>query len=228
LWASLDHPLDAPNWHGQIKGVAYTPSHLYSEADKDEHITEAMVRAYVTLHRIGYAHSVEAWLAGDLAGGLYGVSIGRMFFGESMFAWHPNASKVALVRLAERLHRVARHVRHRDVQRRDVDRDRHRLAVGRGGLLDVELAERTGDHEIIVIKHQRPRHAVVEQFERHRIDRRLLAFLGLGVAVEIADRHRPARQRFHLLAAGGGIGQSEKVFESSVEGGTGQIPLASG
>jgi leucyl/phenylalanyl-tRNA--protein transferase len=66
-------------------------------------ITEAMVRAYVTLHRIGYAHSVEAWLAGDLAGGLYGVSIGRMFFGESMFAWHPNASKVALVRLAERV-----------------------------------------------------------------------------------------------------------------------------
>jgi leucyl/phenylalanyl-tRNA---protein transferase len=68
-------------------------------------ITEAMVRAYLVLHRLGYAHSIEAWRDGEIAGGLYGVSLGRIFFGESMFAWEPNASKVALVRLAERVGR---------------------------------------------------------------------------------------------------------------------------
>ncbi len=63
-------------------------------------ITPAMVAAYVRLHRLGYAHSVEAWQDNALVGGLYGVSIGRMFFGESMFAWQTDASKVALVHLA--------------------------------------------------------------------------------------------------------------------------------
>jgi leucyl/phenylalanyl-tRNA--protein transferase len=66
-------------------------------------ITEEMVRAYVTLYRMGYAHSVESWHDGELAGGLYGVSLGRVFFGESMFARAPNASKVALVHLAQRV-----------------------------------------------------------------------------------------------------------------------------
>jgi leucyl/phenylalanyl-tRNA--protein transferase len=70
-------------------------------------ITEAMVRAYLALHRLGYAHSVEAWRNGEVVGGLYGVSLGRVFFGESMFAWEPDASKVALVRLAERVGRWA-------------------------------------------------------------------------------------------------------------------------
>ena len=60
-------------------------------------ITAEMERAYVELHRLGYAHSVEAWRAGKLAGGLYGIAIGRMFFGESMFAIEPDSSKVALV-----------------------------------------------------------------------------------------------------------------------------------
>jgi leucyl/phenylalanyl-tRNA--protein transferase len=54
---------------------------------------------------MGYAHSVEAWADGELAGGLYGVSLGHMFFGESMFAHRDNASKIALVGLAERLGR---------------------------------------------------------------------------------------------------------------------------
>jgi leucyl/phenylalanyl-tRNA--protein transferase len=66
-------------------------------------ITDDMERSYVRLHAMGYAHSVEAWDRGELAGGLYGVSLGRMFFGESMFSWQSNASKVALVSLAERL-----------------------------------------------------------------------------------------------------------------------------
>jgi leucyl/phenylalanyl-tRNA--protein transferase len=66
-------------------------------------ITEDMLQAYVSLHRLGYAHSVEAWEQGELVGGLYGVSLGRVFFGESMFSWRDNASKLALVRLVERV-----------------------------------------------------------------------------------------------------------------------------
>ena len=62
-----------------------------------------MIDAYTRLHRHGYAHSVEAWFDGKLAGGLYGVAIGRMFYGESMFARLTDASKVALVHLIEML-----------------------------------------------------------------------------------------------------------------------------
>jgi leucyl/phenylalanyl-tRNA--protein transferase len=66
-------------------------------------ITDDMERAYIRLHRMGYAHSIEAWQGQELVGGVYGVSLGRIFFGESMFSWQPNASKVALVALAERV-----------------------------------------------------------------------------------------------------------------------------
>lgn len=66
-------------------------------------ITPDMAKAYVRLHRSGFAHSVESWKDGELAGGLYGVALGRAFFGESMFATSPDASKVALVALVERL-----------------------------------------------------------------------------------------------------------------------------
>jgi leucyl/phenylalanyl-tRNA--protein transferase len=62
-----------------------------------------MIDAYCDLHRSGYAHSVEVWQNGQLAGGLYGVSLGRLFFGESMFTRISNASNVALVTLAEQL-----------------------------------------------------------------------------------------------------------------------------
>jgi leucyl/phenylalanyl-tRNA---protein transferase len=62
-------------------------------------ITPAVVDAYCALHARGHAHSVEAWQGGELVGGLYGVAIGRMFFGESMFARVADASKVALVHL---------------------------------------------------------------------------------------------------------------------------------
>ena len=68
-------------------------------------ISPAMVAAYTRLHQAGYAHSVETWHDGRLAGGLYGVAIGRMFYGESMFSCEPDASKVALVRLARQLQR---------------------------------------------------------------------------------------------------------------------------
>ena len=62
-------------------------------------ITDDIVRAYVDLHALGFAHSVEAWKGDELVGGLYGVSLGRMFFGESMFSTATNASKVAFVHL---------------------------------------------------------------------------------------------------------------------------------
>ena len=62
-------------------------------------ITPAVIAAYCALHARGCAHSVEAWSNGRLVGGLYGVSLGRMFFGESMFADETDASKVALVHL---------------------------------------------------------------------------------------------------------------------------------
>ena len=68
-------------------------------------ITDEMESAYMSLHAMGYAHSVESWEGDELAGGLYGVSLGHVFFGESMFTWQPNASKVALVTLAERIAR---------------------------------------------------------------------------------------------------------------------------
>ncbi len=66
-------------------------------------LTPAMQAAYIDLHEAGIAHSVECWQDGSLAGGLYGVSLGRMFFGESMFSRRTDASKVALVALVERL-----------------------------------------------------------------------------------------------------------------------------
>jgi leucyl/phenylalanyl-tRNA---protein transferase len=68
-------------------------------------ITEDMLRAYRRLHELGFAHSAEAWLDGELAGGLYGVSLGAGFFGESMFARADDASKVAFVLLVEQLGR---------------------------------------------------------------------------------------------------------------------------
>jgi leucyl/phenylalanyl-tRNA--protein transferase len=66
-------------------------------------ITGEIIDSYVTLHARGLAHSVEAWRDGKLVGGLYGVSLGGAFFGESMFHRETDASKIALVALVERL-----------------------------------------------------------------------------------------------------------------------------
>jgi len=66
-------------------------------------IVPEMVDAYVRLHELGFAHSVESWQGGVLVGGLYGIGLGRIFFGESMFARETDASKVALVKLVERV-----------------------------------------------------------------------------------------------------------------------------
>ncbi|RDJ13897.1 leucyl/phenylalanyl-tRNA--protein transferase [Rhizobium grahamii] len=66
-------------------------------------INQTIKALYSTLHRIGHAHSVEAWDGDELVGGLYGVSLGSAFFGESMFSRRTNASKICLVHLVERL-----------------------------------------------------------------------------------------------------------------------------
>jgi leucyl/phenylalanyl-tRNA--protein transferase len=66
-------------------------------------ITPEMQEAYIHLHGLGYAHSVETWFQDELVGGLYGVSLGKAFFGESMFHRKADASKVALATLVERL-----------------------------------------------------------------------------------------------------------------------------
>lgn len=67
-------------------------------------ITDAMQAAYLELHRLGHAHSVEVFDQDRLVGGLYGVAIGRMFFGESMYSGESGGSKIALAALAHRLH----------------------------------------------------------------------------------------------------------------------------
>lgn len=68
-------------------------------------ITDEMIAAYITLHELGYAHSVECWQQEKLVGGLYGISLGHAFFGESMFSRESDASKVALVSLVRHLMR---------------------------------------------------------------------------------------------------------------------------
>jgi len=70
-------------------------------------IVDEIIRAYCRLHMTGFAHSVEAWENGQLAGGLYGVSLGRTFFGESMFTRVSNASSVAFVTLVKYLHSMS-------------------------------------------------------------------------------------------------------------------------
>ena len=66
-------------------------------------ITSDMISAYTLLHRLGWAHSAEAFIEGRLAGGCYGVRLGNIFFGESMFTLKPNASKAAFLTLAQLL-----------------------------------------------------------------------------------------------------------------------------
>ncbi len=72
-------------------------------AERGTWITDGMKAAYGELHRLGFAHSAEAFREGKLAGGLYGVSLGGVFFGESMFATESDASKIAFVALVEQL-----------------------------------------------------------------------------------------------------------------------------
>ncbi|MGE4518582.1 MAG: leucyl/phenylalanyl-tRNA--protein transferase [Desulfobacteraceae bacterium] len=74
-----------------------------TENNEETWITGEMEEAYITLHKMGYAHSVEVWNKDKIAGGLYGVSIGRIFFGESMFTLEADASKTGFVYLVRQL-----------------------------------------------------------------------------------------------------------------------------
>jgi leucyl/phenylalanyl-tRNA--protein transferase len=84
-------------FHEVIRGAA----DVHRKRDGGTWITSEMIRAYTELHRMGYAHSVESWMGGELVGGLYGVSLGSAFFGESMFTTVSDASKVAFVTLVD-------------------------------------------------------------------------------------------------------------------------------
>ena len=86
-------------FEGVIRACATAPR----RGQRGTWITPEMQEAYVELHRQGLAHSAEAWSEGRLVGGLYGVSLGDVFFGESMFTRAPDASKVAFVSLVESL-----------------------------------------------------------------------------------------------------------------------------
>lgn len=91
------HPFEV-RWNTAFADV------MYGCADRpDTWITEDILESYQALHELGYAHSIEVWRDGRLAGGVYGVAIGGAFFGESMFSRETQASKVALVALHQRL-----------------------------------------------------------------------------------------------------------------------------
>ena len=100
---TLRRVLDDPAWEIRIDhGFRETMVACATTARPGQHgtwITEDVIQAYTSLHRRGYAHSVEAWYAGERVGGLYGVALGRMFYGESMFAHRTDASKIALAAL---------------------------------------------------------------------------------------------------------------------------------
>lgn len=86
-------------FEGVIRACATVPR----RGQEGTWITPEMERAYVGLHRLGFAHSAESWLEEKLVGGIYGVSLGRCFFGESMFSRVSDGSKAALAALVERL-----------------------------------------------------------------------------------------------------------------------------
>ncbi len=86
-------------FQGVIRGCAQ----VKRKGQQGTWIVDEMIDAYCQLHRAGLAHSVETWLAGELVGGLYGVALGKMFFGESMFHRVNNASKVAFIHLVRLL-----------------------------------------------------------------------------------------------------------------------------
>ena len=87
------------DFKGVMEKCAVTPRH----GQDGTWITEEMIDAYVMLHQQGFAHSVEVYEDGQLVGGLYGIALGKIFTGESMFALRPNASKVGFAILAARL-----------------------------------------------------------------------------------------------------------------------------
>lgn len=116
LWKTIESnkfscTFDA-DFEGVIRACATVPRGDFDEvkdedddADPDTWINEDMIHAYCELHELGFAHSVEAYIDNDLVGGLYGVSIGKIFCGESMFHTKTDASRVAFYYLCDFLRR---------------------------------------------------------------------------------------------------------------------------
>lgn len=109
------------------------------EGQQGTWITPDMIDAYRRLHQLGYAHSVEAWRDNELAGGLYGIALGRAFFGESMFARASDASKVCLASLVALLQQ-------RDVVMIDCQQEtRHLASMGARPIPRSEFARELGE-----------------------------------------------------------------------------------
>lgn len=89
----------------QVMRSCAAPRTIHQDGHHGTWIHEDVIAAYCALHQLGYAHSVEVWMNGQLVGGLYGVGIGHMFYGESMFSNVSNASKIALAHLARQFER---------------------------------------------------------------------------------------------------------------------------
>jgi len=123
---------------------------------EDTWINQRIRDLYTALHRMGHAHSVEVWQDGDLVGGLYGVSLGRAFFGESMFHHARDASKVALVHLVARLifggfalldtQYVTEHLR--SFGAREVPRERYRVLLDAALVDGADFAALPVDHPV--------------------------------------------------------------------------------
>jgi len=99
----LDRRVFEVTYDRDFDGVIRNCGAMKRPGQRGTWITGEMREAYTELHRLGYAHSVETWREGILVGGLYGVSLGKCFFGESMFARESNASKAALITLVRAL-----------------------------------------------------------------------------------------------------------------------------
>ncbi len=100
-----DHEIRFDSAFGAVLEGCATRAAGHGATGSGTWITDEMRAAYLRLHQLGYAHSAETWIEGELAGGLYGVAIGRMFYGESMFTRVRDASKMAMVYLVRRLQR---------------------------------------------------------------------------------------------------------------------------
>lgn len=90
-------------WNTAFEEVIALCRDIKRDGQRGTWITTEMNEAYCRLHKLGYAQSVEVWQGGELVGGLYGVDLGHVFCGESMFSLVPNASKVAFIALARHL-----------------------------------------------------------------------------------------------------------------------------
>jgi leucyl/phenylalanyl-tRNA---protein transferase len=91
------------SYDADFRAVITACQQMFRPGQEGTWITDDMVEAYCQLHRLGFAHSVEVWKEQELVGGLYGIALGRVFFGESMFAKASNASKFGFISLVRRL-----------------------------------------------------------------------------------------------------------------------------